>query len=565
MADVKMNISFRKGVCNGCLSLDRVTSSIEKQDLFIMLLSKETQYMEPKYLSIQLCWECKSMLRKISLFQQKICEAQYILQNSISLDHNTFISTTISLSTLSTIYNPEFDYIISHDEAEKETLNLPEPLVVDTIKEEIEVFPDTLNDNDYDNDFDSNDYMNNCDVNDVKNESNIDNRKDVQSKEKQKQCGKFERRAIVTPFDIDLKSPQKYYDEVNVSNNEILKILDKERSSTKSVTKYRIKCECKNRFKKLLDMKRHMDIDHLKPNPPYNCSECSQMCESITELHSHWQTHNLLYKCMFCSQYLQNITEIKCHLMNHTKLYTCKKCAIQSHSSQLFREHYTKYHTKFICDYCEKVFHCKRLLEKHIVKTHFPSICQVCNRMFSKYHSLEVHYRNFHPELIYKTVKRELSYCVECDRQFPSQYVYKRHLKTAAAHVQKKSIKIPCPECGKVFSRKAYMKNHYKLVHVRSSSHYCEICSKHFISGFSLRTHRKFVHEKTAKPKDKICDVCGRGFHTNRTLINHTRTHTGERPYKCSYCPAAFAQSYARKTHERSQHKHLSDAIIIYS
>ncbi|XP_045489078.1 uncharacterized protein LOC110998878 isoform X2 [Pieris rapae] len=240
MADVKMKISFRKGVCSGCLSLDRVTSSIDKQDLFITLLSKETQYVEPKFLSIQLCWECKSMLRKISQFQQRICEAQYILKNSISLDHNTFISTTISLSTLSTIYNPEFDFIISHDEAEKETLKLPEPLL-DTIKEEIEVFPDTLNDNDYDNDFDSNDYMNNCDVNDVKNESNIDNRKDVQSKEKQKQCGRFERRAIVTTFDLDLKNPHKYYNEVNVSNNEILQILDKEKSSTKSSTKYRIK------------------------------------------------------------------------------------------------------------------------------------------------------------------------------------------------------------------------------------------------------------------------------------------------------------------------------------
>lgn len=45
MTDIKMEISFRKGVCNGCLSLDRVTSSIHKQDLFIMLLSKETQYV----------------------------------------------------------------------------------------------------------------------------------------------------------------------------------------------------------------------------------------------------------------------------------------------------------------------------------------------------------------------------------------------------------------------------------------------------------------------------------------------------------------------------------------
>lgn len=42
---------------------------------------------------------------------------------------------------------------------------------------------------------------------------------------------------------------------------------------------------------------------------------------------------------------------------------------------------------------------------------------------------------------------------------------------------------------------------------------------QYFISAFSLRNHRKGVHEKKYPPKDKICDVCGRGFRVSFSVI----------------------------------------------
>lgn len=49
------------------------------------------------------------------------------------------------------------------------------------------------------------------------------------------------------------------------------------------------------------------------------------------------------------------------------------------------------------------------------------------------------------------------------------------------------------------------------------------------------------------------CDVCHRVFPREKSLQAHLRTHTGERPYKCSYsgCNRAFAQSGQLRTHIR--------------
>ena len=56
------------------------------------------------------------------------------------------------------------------------------------------------------------------------------------------------------------------------------------------------------------------------------------------------------------------------------------------------------------------------------------------------------------------------------------------------------------------------------------------------------------------KRANHICSYCGRSFAVNSSLIYHIRTHTGEKPYSCSYddCGKRFAQKTNLTAHLRT-------------
>jgi uncharacterized Zn-finger protein len=50
--------------------------------------------------------------------------------------------------------------------------------------------------------------------------------------------------------------------------------------------------------------------------------------------------------------------------------------------------------------------------------------------------------------------------------------------------------------------------------------------------------------------KKHACQFCHKAFKNRQHLVNHERTHTGERPHKCTICGRGFTQKQAQLRHE---------------
>ena len=79
------------------------------------------------------------------------------------------------------------------------------------------------------------------------------------------------------------------------------------------------------------------------------------------------------------------------------------------------------------------------------------------------------------------------------------------------------------------------------------------------------KQHEKGQDEDKMEKPDYTCYVCGRVLHCNAALINHFRTHTGERPYKCEVCDKTYTREYHLTEHKRTHtgENHITVTYVI--
>ncbi|XP_064482384.1 zinc finger protein 143-like isoform X2 [Ornithodoros turicata] len=103
--------------------------------------------------------------------------------------------------------------------------------------------------------------------------------------------------------------------------------------------------------------------------------------------------------------------------------------------------------------------------------------------------------------------------------------------------------------CGKLYTTPHHLKVHERT-HTGDRPFKCTACEKSFATGYGLKSHTR-VHTGETPYK---CSHCSKTFKTSGDLQKHLRTHTGERPFVCPFegCDRAFTTSNIRKVHMRT-------------
>ncbi|XP_048480221.1 zinc finger protein 90 [Plutella xylostella] len=306
---------------------------------------------------------------------------------------------------------------------------------------------------------------------------------------------------------------------------------------------------------------------------PHKCTICKQGFETECVLKQHSESHYTFYKCNICQYETRELSDIKLHkktehgksrngMVNDngsdienqqkdSKTRECKKCGATFGSLPLLRKHRAAC-TVFKCDFCDKSFTHRTSKYSHMDLHHkpLPEVeCQICKKRFKNKYAIKSHLQKHRKES-----RGALYYCAACGVDYRTAILFRQHfyrnMRPGAQHRNE------CFHCDIRFQTPKRLQEHISTTHMKRGVYKCSHCFKSYMQKKALELHVTTKHSREVKKtRDKICDVCGKGFTSTTILKNHMRSHTGERPYRCELCPARFGHTGSLYTHVKLVHK----------
>ena len=207
-------------------------------------------------------------------------------------------------------------------------------------------------------------------------------------------------------------------------------------------------------------------------------------------------------------------------------------------NSKMLDSHKRKAHgiqNVFTCNICSYSSTTKSIVKLHHDKKHLASdscICTECGEGFKSRLALEYHIKKKYGVYDFK--------CQGCEYQT----ITEAQLKTHVINVHTRVFPVQCPECGKGFTHKCYMKIHMSK-HTGEKKKKCKFCEISFRLNGTLRRHER-IHLKIQPYK---CTMCPKGFREGQDLQVHIKRHLNQKDYVCSNCKRGFIEPAGLRKH----------------
>lgn len=101
-----------------------------------------------------------------------------------------------------------------------------------------------------------------------------------------------------------------------------------------------------------------------------------------------------------------------------------------------------------------------------------------------------------------------------------------------------------CHVCHKILCNKAVLRQHFRT-HTGERPFSCDFCPMKFTTQYGLVVHRR-LH---TGEKPYVCEVCDRRFSQWASRQSHMATHSAEKPHKCPVCEKGFARRDTLQIH----------------